>query len=127
MGRKESLVRAEGESELDYLLRQFESGTLGKQPVISSGCVFPLGCALFAASAFVACGFSFAAPAIVVPLLIIGIVGAFWVNRLAASDLKKRAIRDLAGHDDVRIVPPLLEVVRWAQPGTPRVGQLTLL
>jgi hypothetical protein len=127
MGRKESLIRAEGESALDFLLRQFESGTLGKQPVISSGSVFPIGCALFAASAFVACGFSFAAPIIVLPLLIAGIVGAFWVSRLAANDLKKRAIRDLAGYDDVRVVPPMLDVLGWPQAEMQWVANLTLL
>src|SRR2546421_12595439 len=111
--RERPRERGESESELDHLLSEFESGSLGKRPLLSSGGILPIGCALFALSAFAACNMIIVWPIVALSIMPVGLIVAFWLNQLTTTARQKKAVERLASFDDMRVVPPLIEILKW--------------
>src|SRR2546422_1035551 len=106
--RSKAHEQARIESELDRLLSDFESGSLGKKPILSSTATFPLGCAIVCVFAFATCTAFLVQPFIATPLLIAGLILPFWLNRFIASESQMSGLKSLASYDDVRVVPPMI-------------------
>lgn len=104
--------------DVEGLLESLRRESANRKPWIQSGCLYPIGCSLILVSAVAGCAASFAESNLWILFGALFLSGSVTLalNRLSVSERQRQILHKLRLLDDLRVIGPLIDALRWPEP-----------